>query len=156
MIDSAPISFNIRKKAKEILDEKLYRFFINMIEDYKVSPKTLYWDIVCFLVSCKIKKQKRKQFNEWIDFWTSYTKRERYYKHMKYLVPGSYLPFLPYSKSHEFYFYSLLEEKKQKREISWGDYIEILYTIQSELKPIFTRNEFIVFNTILKIQDGSV
>ncbi|MHA1221893.1 MAG: hypothetical protein ACTSP3_01280 [Candidatus Heimdallarchaeaceae archaeon] len=139
--------------AKKILGD-YYLSFQNLVCNYKIKSGSPYWDIACFLIYKKIYGKKTLR-DKWVKFWRKSTKSSRTYNNLVYIIPISYFHFLQFQGTEGF-FRTILESKvKTKREISWGDYIWILFKKRDKIKPIFTKIEFQLFKDILAIQSLS-
>lgn len=110
---------NLVKKmdaAKKVLKED-YKYFYDLIVNYKVKTETPYWDLTCFLIYYRLRLSEKLQ-NKWLSFWMKSSQKLRIFGNLVYTIPVSYYHFLVDEKSIETFYAFLFEKKQSKRELS--------------------------------------
>jgi len=147
---------NLVKKmdeAKKVLKED-YKYFYDLIVNYKVKTETPYWDLTCFLIYYRLRLSETLQ-NKWLSFWMKSTQKHRRFGNLVYTIPVSYYHFLIDEKSVESLYAFLVEKEQSKRELSWEEYLWLFFKKRDLVRPKFTNLEFEMFKDILEIQSLS-
>jgi len=147
---------NLVKKmdaAKKIL-KKDYKYFYDLIVNYKVKTETPYWDLTCFLIYYRLRLSEKLQ-NKWLSFWIKSSQKLRILGNLVYTIPVSYYHFLVDEKSVETFYAFLFEKELSKRELSWEEYLWLFFKKRDLIRPKFTNLEFEMFKDILEIQSLS-
>lgn len=141
------------REAREILGDH-YSYFEDLIKTYTIKLDTPYWDIACFLIYLKLKKQQIN-IELWIDFWKSSTKKIRKFGNFQYIIPTSYYHFTVTDRSEKFFHNILQGKHSQTFDSSWERYLYYFFKNRDLIRPTFTQIEFELLKSILDIQSLS-
>ena len=150
MFSESNQNFRLRIGEAESILGSNYSRFKDLIERYGINHDSPFWDIACFLIFTELPR-KSKTVHIWMDYWHKYSKTRKY-KNLIYLIPATYVQLADFNKAKKFFQELLEQSKKTTEQLDWGVFLSIFFQFRASIKPILSKREFLIFQTILEKQ----